>query len=62
MDCTEDCVKERLEDGMEDSVVNKCGSKFSNVEMNEQLLKYRIPQNNRPFFTEFADVLDFIPP
>ena len=62
MDCTEDCVEEHLEDGMEDSVVNKCGSKFSNVEMNELLLKYRIPPNNRLFCTEFADVLDFIPP
>ena len=62
MDCTEDCVDEHLEDGMEDSVVNKCGNKFSNVEMNEQLLKYRIPQNNMLFCTEFADVVDFIPP
>ena len=45
MDCTEDCVEEFLEDGMEDSVVNKYGNRFSNVEMKEQLLKYRILPN-----------------
>ena len=45
VDCTEDCVEEFLEDGMEDSVVNKYGNRFSNVEMKEQLLKYRILPN-----------------
>ena len=61
MDCTEDCVEERLEDGIEYSVVNKYGNRFSNVEMKEQLLKYRIPQNNMLFCTEFAVAVDFIP-
>ena len=59
MDCTEDCVEEFLEDGMEDSVVNKYGNRFSNVEMKEQLLKYRIPPNNMLFCTESKIIICF---